>query len=75
MVCAPYLRDARFNEARALSAGSCSAAPEGSASASRFNEARALSAGSWDLAGRVQRMRFCFNEARALSAGSSGSCY
>ena len=62
--------DARFNEARALCAGSSTTPRKSAPTSSSFNEARALCAGSsgWPL--RRTPPRASFNEARALCAGS-----
>ena len=62
----------RFNEARALSAGSWSGGFGSRVRLFSFNEARALSAGSCTSARENRAQRSSFNEARALSAGSCG---
>ena len=62
----------RFNEARALCAGSLSSVGLSFVAFERFNEARALCAGSYTIAAMTTADLKGFNEARALCAGSSG---
>ena len=63
-------RAARFNEARAFSAGNPRTAPPCPPPACRFNEARAFSAGNLSYIDPPFGNHDRFNEARAFSAGN-----